>query len=478
MVKNQKRDKNDLFNMPILGFLFKNKNFLFVLKLAVSALFIYAIVYGFMYPAKEENIFTTALFWSLFWPLFMVVTLSTFGRLFCGICPHGFIGKYLNKYGLKRKMPKFLQNPLIGVSILILGFWTVYYIYPGAYKTPIATSIVFLVMSIVAFIFFYLYEDMAYCKSICPIGSVTRVFSKISFAWLGTYKESCQSCTSFDCAKACPYNLKPFTFDKKSSMEDCTLCMDCTDACESVSFKIKKPSFSLFENFKIHKGEVWAILFITMAITITMSMHHALGRVAISDQFIWVKTGKYLAQLVGIPGVDYVGISAFFYAGLSTFGLVFIGMTIASKALNIEFKKAFYTLSYAFVPIFIIGGLSHTYEFFFLHHYSNIANGFIQGFGLEIEKVAPLATKQDSWLRIFSFLNYIAVIWAFVILFKRVNFFNASKTAKTIAFLGASGLIVFYLSLNIYKVYAFKTYGAKQGGHSQHMVVKKTIKER
>ncbi|MDD3060926.1 MAG: 4Fe-4S binding protein [Sulfurimonas sp.] len=369
MVTEQKRNNHDIYKIPLLGFFFKNKIFIRGLQLSILALFFYAIVFGFLYPSKEENIFTTAIFWSLFWPLFVVVTLSTFGRVFCGICPHGFMGKYITRFGLKKKMPKALANPFIGVFLLIIGFWLVYYTYPQAYKTPIATSIFFLVLTLVAVVFFYIYKDMSYCKSICPIGSLMRGFGKISFTTLGTYEESCKSCTTFECATACSYNLKPFTFDKRSSMTDCTLCMDCSSACEAVSFKLVPPSQSLFKKFQIHKAEVWAFILITAAITITMSFHHALGRVAIADTFIWSKLGVYLEKVVAIPGLDYIGFSALLLAIFSTLFFVYSGMYIAAKALKEEFSKLFYTLGYAFAPLFIIGGLSHTYEFFFLEHY-------------------------------------------------------------------------------------------------------------
>lgn len=466
MVNKQKRDWNDIYNIPVLGFIFKNQAFIRVLQLSVLALFIYAIVFGVLYPTKEENIFTTAVFWSLFWPLFIVVTLSTFGRVFCGICPHGFMGKYITKFGLKKKMPKALANPFIGVTLLVVGFWVVYYIYPEAYKTPIASAIFFIVLTLLSIIFFYIYKDMSYCKSICPIGTLMRGFSKISFTTLGTYEDSCKSCTTFECATACSYNLKPFTFDKRSSMTDCTLCMDCSSACEAVSFKLVKPSTSLFKKFQIKKVEVWAYILITAAITITMSFHHALSRVAIADEFLWSKMGAFLENKIAIEGLDYVGISALTLAMIITISLVYTGMFIASKALKEDFSKVFYTLGYAFAPLFIIGGLSHTYEFFFLHHYSDIANGLMQGFGIVGEEVKALATRKDSWTRIFSLLNHIAVIWAFIIMYKRINFFSASKVAKTVAFIAASSLIIFYLWLNVYKVYAFKTYGVSKSGHN------------
>lgn len=470
MVDYQKRDRNDIYNIPVLGFLFKNKIFIRGLQTVVLALFVYAIVYGIVYPTKEENIFTTALFWSLFWPLFIVVTLSTFGRVFCGICPHGFLGKYITKFGLKKEMPKRFANPYIGIFLLVVGFWFVYYIYPQAYKTPIASAIFFLVLTVVALIFFYIYKDMSYCKSICPIGTLMRVFGKVSFTTLGTYEESCSSCKTFECADACTYNLKPFTFDKRANMTDCTLCMDCSSACEAVSFKFVKPSQSLFKKFQIQKAEIWAVILITAAITITMSFHHALGRVAIADEFIWSKLGMILKEQIGIAGIDYIGFSALLIAMIVTISLAYIGMFIASKALKEDFKKVFYTLGYAFVPIFIIGGLSHTYEFFFLHHYSDIANGFIQGFGIATDEVKALASRKDTWTRVFSIMNHIAVVLALIIMFKRVNFFTASKLAKSVAFIAASGLIIFYLWLNIYKVHAFKTYGAKKYSHNHASV--------
>jgi nitrous oxide reductase accessory protein NosL len=460
------RDTNDIFRMPILKFIFKNRQFLFVLKLFVALLFFYAVVRGFIYTTFEQNSYTTMLFWTLFWPFFVVVTLSTFGRLFCGICPHGFLGKYITRFGIQKKMPKALDNPFIGVVLLVVGIWVVYYINPTFYKTPLAAAALFGGITFVAFLFFYLYKDMAYCKSICPVGTLMRVYSKVSFTKLGTYANSCKNCTTFDCASACAYNLKPFTFDKKHSQEDCTLCMDCASACESINFKLVKPSANLFEQFKTRKVEVWAVLLITAAITITMSFHHALSRVAISDEYFWVKTGVLLENFVGMRGIDYVGISALAYAMICTIGIASLGIWVASKILHVEFSKLFYTLGYAFIPIFIIGGLSHTYEFFFIHHYSNILNGFINGFGIDADIVKPLASRGDAWLKVFGVMNYVGVIWSLVIMAKRVNFFDAPKLSKVVAFSFASSLILFYLYLNVYKVYAFATYGAKKGGHN------------
>ena len=466
MINFVKRDKNDIFGMPVLNIIFKNRVFLRTIQIVVFSLFIYAIYFGLVNPSGEENLFTTGLFWGLFWPFFMVTTLATLGRIFCGICPHGFIGKFITKFGLKKKLPKSMENPFIGVFLLFIGWWCTYYLYPELFRTPYATAMLFAVMTLVAIIFYYIYDEMVYCKYICPIGTMTKVFSKVSFTKLETYKEHCQSCKTFDCASACSYNLKPFTFEKKNSMEDCTLCMDCSTACESVAFKFKKPSSRLFNKFKVNKAEVWALIFITAAISITMGFHHALGRSAIVEEFFWVKTARYFETFIDFGSIDVVGLFAFSYAVLISVFLSVIGMFIASKIMNIDYEKTFYTLGYAFVPLFIIGGLSHIGEFFFYSYASNIVNGFNQAFALGFENMVPLANRKDDWVHIFKVFNHIGYIWAFVLMIVRFRLLDTKKHLKVIAFPFASALIIFYMGLNFYTGYVFKTYGANMGGHN------------
>jgi NAD-dependent dihydropyrimidine dehydrogenase PreA subunit len=471
MVEHIKRDKNDIYGWPVIGFMFKNPTFLLLLKLTVLGLFFYGIYYGFA-DQSQENLFTKALFWGLFWPLFMVISLGTLGRVFCGICPHGFMGKYLTKWGLKKKMPKPLQNPMIGVMLLVIGWWALYYAYPGFFRSSFATAMLFLVMTLVAGVFYLIYADMGYCKSVCPIGAVSRGFSKVSFTWLGTYKESCSDCRSFECASACPQSLKPFTFDGRNSMTDCTLCMDCSSACEGVSFKVKKPSGSLFQKFQNHKAEVWAFILIAGSITITMSFHHALGRSAIVEQFPWTQTARYFEGFFNFGMADSVGIFAFLYAISITLMLVAGGMYAASKIMKTEYSQTFYTLGYAFAPIFIIGGLSHLLESFFLHTASDITNGFIQAFALPIEYLEPLATRREKWVHIFGIFNYIAIVWAFIIMIGRIRLMESKTALKMIAFPFAAAFIIFYLWLNFYKGYVFKTYGMMHGSHGHHTQVK------
>ena len=142
---------------------------------------------------------------------------------------------------------------------------------------------------------------------------------------------------------------------------------------------------------------------------------------------------------------------------------------------KIEFKTLFYSLGFAFAPLFIIGGLSHLWEFFFYSTASNITNGFIQGFNLNMEYIKPLATRKDTWVHIFEIFNYLAVIWAFIIMIGRFRLIKASKMKKVIAFPLASALIIFYLGLNFYKIYVYKEFGVLKGGHNHTQMISTLI---
>lgn len=458
------KDKNDIFTMPLLGFIFKNPTFITAIRVITLTLFVYGIYLGFLIQTSE-NIFTKELFWGLFWSLFMVVTLSTFGRIFCGICPHGFLGKHITKIGKKLDMPRWMANPWWGLGLIVIGWWGVYYIAPRFFTAPFATAMLFSVMTLLAFALFYLYKDMSYCKYVCPIGSLTKAYQRVSFTWLGSYKEDCGECKTFACASACPYNLKPFTFNHKNSMEDCSLCMECAQACDAVKFSIVPPANSLYKKFKFDKIEVWTYILITAAISITMSFHHGLGRGPMAEKLPWVQSAEYFKTLIDFGSLDAVGLFAFLYANLVTLALVYIGMFVASKALKADFGKTFYTLGYAFAPLFIIGGLSHLLHSFFTHEYADIVKGFAYGFGIETD-VQNLASRKDAWLAIFDFFKYFAAALAFFIMYKRVNLFSASRSAKSVAFVFASLLIIFYLSLNLFRVYATMKYGASSHAHA------------
>ncbi len=113
MVETIERDRNDLFAYRWGERFFKNPKTLFVVRSLALGVFVYALAYGFAHPYASENHFTTAVFWSFFWPFFMFFSLPTLGAYFCSVCPLAFVGKKLTKRkGKAVPMPKSIEKSL------------------------------------------------------------------------------------------------------------------------------------------------------------------------------------------------------------------------------------------------------------------------------------------------------------------------------------------------------------------------------
>ncbi len=444
----KQRANTDIFGIPILAFLFKNRYMLTFYRLFTLFLLLYAIAYGFINPTKD-NIFTKAVFWSIFWPFFMTISLPTLGSIFCMVCPHGFLGRYITRFGLRLRPPKRLSNPYIGfIGSNIIAYWFVLYTFPGFFRHPLATASFFLFFTFLSMLFFFLFRGMAYCKYICPIGSVNTAFSRASFTWLSTYQEECKGCKKPQCALVCPYELNPSKFEEKNSMLNCTLCMECAQVCDAVRFDIRRWGYSLYESIKNPKViEIAVYVLLVAVITFTMRFHHGLSRSSLSEYMPWVVVGKYLQGSLNLPKfVDITGLVAMLMALTLVLFTVYFSFKAISRVLEKGFWEVLTTLGYAFAPLMIVGGLSHALEFFFTEYYHNIVNGFSQAFGFAL-RVEPLAKRGESWLHVFRIFPFIAGFWSLHILWKRVQMLTEER--RVLIFLLSSALPVFYLSLSL-----------------------------
>lgn len=439
----------NLLRWPVIGWFFNHTPTMQVMRVIVLAMLVSAIYFGLVYPTEETNPYTGAIFWSLFWPFFLIVSMATLGPIFCGICPHSFIGKYLNRMGPKKPIPGWLKNRWIGFGLLLTAYWVPIYAFPDLLKTPWITALFFLVLTIFAWTSFYLFRNMAYCSNLCPIGSVTSAFGKVGFAKLTTDQDHCSSCRSFDCMKACQWNLKPYLFEPKNSIGDCTLCMDCSKACNAVEFKLTKPSIQLWQPSKAKEPmNVWVYVWLLAVISITMRFHHSLGHSSIKEQLPWVQAGTWMDQLWPVPLLDWVGAIALGMAVAITFAIFYASFAFSAKLTNKPFKEYAQSVGQMLAPLMLIGGLSHVGSFFFLHYASDLANAWYWLTG-SVNQMQPLASFRDGWVHLFNLFNYVAVIWAMFILHKRLGLLALNGPKRFAMFMISGSMIWFYLYLII-----------------------------
>lgn len=448
---DRKRSKLDILGWPIIGRFFSDSKLMTAVRLIVLAMLASAIYFGFVYPTQQQNPYTGALFWSLFWPFFLVLTMATLGTVFCGICPHSFIGKHLNRIGPKKPLPAWLKNRWIGFGLLLVAYWVPLYIFPDVLKTPWVSALFFLMLTIVAWSMFYLYRNMAYCSSICPIGTVTSAFSKVGFTKLTTDQNHCASCRSFDCTKACEWNLRPYFFEKKNSMGDCTLCMDCSQACNAVELKLTKPSAQLWKPINTKEPmNVWVYIWLLAVISITMRFHHSLGHSSIKEQLPWVQAGRWMENLIPLPMLDWIGVMALSMAVVSTFSIVWASFAISARIVKLPVKEFFQSAGQMMAPLMLIGALSHIGSFFFIHYASDLMNAWYWLIGSSTV-AQPLASFRDGWVHLFGLFNYLAVIWALVVLHKRLGLMQLNALKRFTVWFISAGIVWFYLFLVIFR---------------------------
>lgn len=439
---------NNILNWPLFGTIYRSPLLLNGLRILVLLLFASAVYFGLRYPEESENPYTLAIFWSLFWPFFLILSMATLGPMFCSVCPHSFIGKYLNRIGPKKLMPNWMRNRWWGFGLLLVSYWVPIYVFPDFLKVPFVSAMYFLVLTLIAFAGFYLYRNMDYCRYVCPIGSVIKSYGKVGAAALQTDQNECKTCRSFDCVKSCEWSLRPYLFEKKNNMQDCTLCMDCHHACDSVQWNITGFAKQVGEPVKqLDRMTIWVFISLLAVITFTMRFHHALGHSSLKNDLPWVQTGKWLESVMpSIPMIDWVGFSALSMAIVVTFGLVLGGFALTSKLTKVSYDKVFESAGLALGPLMLIGALSHIGSFFFLHYAPDLGNAFYWLVGADTV-MNPLASRRDMWIHLFGLFNYLAVVIAAYVLVKKLEQLQLSGRRLFVATL-SSGLVIWaYLGL-------------------------------
>ncbi len=177
-------------------------------------------------------------------------------KAFCGwVCPIGFMGELLGKFGGKffrkpRRVGKKLNAGLkllryvalalslyftyrIG-DLILRGYDPFYAIFSGFGHGTLGTvSYIILGLIVVGGILI----PMFFCRYLCPLGAVFDPFSRLGLIKVVRDEALCTACGS--CRTACPHDL-PVNETVKMRLRDCTNCLECVDACpEEEVLKLK-----------------------------------------------------------------------------------------------------------------------------------------------------------------------------------------------------------------------------------------------
>ena len=180
--------------------------------------------------------------WGLFWPGIVWATVLL-GRVWCTICPLELVSNVFERIGrglgiAQRSIPAWLRAGWL--MVVLYGVLQMCVAGLHLHRVPGYTSVFLWGMLATAAATGLVLRDRAYCRGICPVAPLLRVYGRGGMiAARAAGPSACQSCDGKTCASAayrskldarsCPTLLNPATLDNS---EDCLLCGQCMKNCE------------------------------------------------------------------------------------------------------------------------------------------------------------------------------------------------------------------------------------------------------
>ena len=263
----------DLLTVPLLGAFLRWRHFN-TLLLAPTLLFFGIVVGAGLFGEQTTDNPAILLTWILWWPA-VIFTFFLVGRVWCVICPFGYVGDVAQKIvTLGRKAPRLLKNMWwrLGLFLLLTWFTTLF----ALDRTPRSTAWLALTLTCGAVALAVVYKKRVFCRYVCPVGGIFGLYSMTAPLALSARDQTvCKSrCRGKDCAAACTWFQFPAHMDRGA---ECSLCLDCVRACPHDNLALRaQPIGHDLAQFRSHRTSldeattVAAILGVSLLQTVVM----------------------------------------------------------------------------------------------------------------------------------------------------------------------------------------------------------------
>jgi ferredoxin len=263
----------DLLTVPLLGAFLRWRHFN-TLLLAPTLLFFAIVVGTGLFGEQTTDNPAILLTWILWWPA-VIFTFFLVGRIWCVICPFGYVGDVAQKMvTLGRTPPRLLKNMWwrLGLFLLLTWFTALF----ALDRSPRGTAWLALVLTFGAVALAVVYKKRVFCRYVCPVGGIFGLYSMTApLALTARDPKVCQSrCRSKDCAEACAWFQFAPHMDRGA---ECSLCLDCVRACPHDNLALRtQPVGRDLSQFRPHRTSldeattIAAILGVSLLQTVVM----------------------------------------------------------------------------------------------------------------------------------------------------------------------------------------------------------------
>jgi polyferredoxin len=198
------------------------------------------------------RLFAQFVFWGLWWPGVILVTMLT-GRTWCGLfCPEGTLTEWASRHGLGKPIPRWIRWsgwPFVAfVCITLYGQLISVYDYPDAALLILGGSSI----AALAVGFIYGRGKRIWCRYLCPASGVFSLLTRLSplhyrtdrAAWSAAAKDRTTGRTIPIRAVDCPTLLDT---SRLNSAAECHACGRCAGHRDAVSLSLRSPNQELVE---------------------------------------------------------------------------------------------------------------------------------------------------------------------------------------------------------------------------------------
>jgi GTPase SAR1 family protein len=203
---NESMRRRLLYDFPVLRKIIQSPwVFDHTLRYIVTPVFVLTLAALFLGPQTRDHNTALTYFWAGWWPLVML-SYPFLGRIWCSICPFMAVGNLaqetVTRFGVElKKWPKWVNT--FGAAFAF-GLFFAILMWEELWNLPQSGTLsAYLLLLITSGAVFnsVQFEKRVWCRYLCPIGAMCRVFGTVSLLEVRSWKANCEGCTNAQCLK-------------------------------------------------------------------------------------------------------------------------------------------------------------------------------------------------------------------------------------------------------------------------------------
>jgi hypothetical protein len=215
-----------LYDFPVLRTIIQSPwVFDHTLRYIVIPAFVITLLALFLGPQTREHNTALTYFWAGWWPIVMI-TYPLLGRIWCAICPFMAVGNVAQDLVVAagvdlKKWPKWPAK--YGAFFAFALFFAIL-MWEELWQLPnsgVQSAYLLLLITSGAVFNMIQFENRVWCRYLCPIGAMCRVFGTASMIEVRSWKSNCEGCRYPICSK--PGKSSAVQPSDKFALKGCTM---------------------------------------------------------------------------------------------------------------------------------------------------------------------------------------------------------------------------------------------------------------